>query len=419
MRSILTLVLSALLIGLQLFATASAGSISHRLSERTYKQLSGIHTLMERGAYQKALADLDHLRPQIERKPYEHALLLQTYGHLYARMEQYPDAINTLKQCLALDALPVAASQQSLYLLAQLQLVTSDYQAAATSLELWFELEKDPAAQAHALAGTVYAYTKQYPLATKHLGKAIALARNPDENWYRQLLAVYYESGQYQAAADLLQQLIPRSPGDKNYWLQLSSIYHELDDDMQSVAVMELAWLRGLLTQETELINLARYYIFVDLPYKAGQLLEQAIREGNISPSIEHWQLLSDIWIHAREPDLALAATGRALAFSRHANLYLTRAQLLAEKEQWSGVLHEADSAIATAGLDSPGKAHLLKGIAHYNLQQLDKAEASLGRARNFENTRKQARHWLEQVNSARKLAGEAQRTAHLSTETR
>ena len=419
MRSVLTRVLSALLIGSQLFATASAGSVSHRLSERTHKQLSAIHTLMERGAYQKALADLDRLRPRVERRPYEHALLLQTYGHLYARTEQYPQAIDNLKQCLALDALPVAASQQSLYLLTQLQLVTGDYQAAATSLEHWFDREKDPAAPAHALAGTVYAYTKQYPLAIKHLGKAIRLAPDPDENWYRQLLAVYYEAGQYQAAADLLQQLSPRSPGDKNYWLQLSSIYHELGNDMQSVAVMELAWLRGLLTQETELVNLARYYIFVDLPYKAGQLLEQAIREGSLSPGIEHWQLLSDIWILAREPDLALAATGQALAFSRDANLYLTRAQLLADKEQWSDVLHEAESAIAGTGLDSPGKAHLLKGIAHYKLQQLDKAEASFGRARNHENTRKQARRWLDQVNSARKLAATTQRTAHLSKETR
>ena len=419
MRSLLTLLLSALLFALQAFATASAESVSHRLSERTYKQLSTIHALMNRGAYQKAIADLDQLRPRVERKPYEHALLLQTYGHLYARMEQYPQAIDTLKQCLALGALPAAAGQQSLYLLAQLQLLTSDYQAAATSLEQWLDQEKNPSASAHALAGTVYAYTKQYPLAVKHLTRAIKSAPNPDENWYRQLLAVYYESGQYQAAANLLQQLIPRSPGDKNYWLQLSSINHELGHDMQSVAVMELAYLRGLLTQEAELINLARYYIYVDLPYKAGQLLEQALREGSISPSIENWRLLSDIWVHAREPDLALAATERALTFTRNANLYLMRAQLLAEKEQWSGVLHETDSAIATAGLDSPGTAHLLKGIAHYNLQQPDKAEASFGRAKDFKNTRGQARRWLEQVNATRRLAADTQNTAHLSTENR
>jgi tetratricopeptide (TPR) repeat protein len=414
MRTVLILVLSALLIGLQPFATASAASASRQLSERTYKQLSKIHTLMDKGAYQKAIAELDRLRPRVERKPYEHALLLQTYGHVYARLEQYPQAIDVLQQCLKLDALPVAASKQSLYLLVQMQLVAADYQAAATSLERWFELEQDPAPSAHALAGTVYAYTKNYPLAIKHLGKAIKQARNPDENWYRQLLAVYYESRQYEAAAQLLQQLISRSPGDKHYWLQLSSIYHELGNNSQSIAVMELAYLRDLLTQETELINLARYYLHMELPYKAGQLLEKALNEGSISPSIENWRLLSDVWLHAREPDLALAATERALKFTRDANLHLQRAQLLADSEQWSSVLREAETAITTAGLDSPGNAHLLKGIAHYKLQQLQRAQASFEHAGDFEDTRKQAERWLQHVESARNNVASAPETAHL-----
>jgi tetratricopeptide (TPR) repeat protein len=414
MRTVLILALSALLIGLQPFATASAESASRQLSERTYKQLSKIHTFMDKGAYQKAIADLDRLRPRVERKPYEHAVLLQTYGHVYARLEQYPQAIDVLKQCLNLDALPVAASKQSWYLLAQMQLVTTDYQAAATSLERWFDLEKDPAPSAHALAGTVYAYTKSHHLAIKHLGKAIKQARNPDENWYRQLLAVYYESRQYEAAAQLLLQLISRSPGDKHYWLQLSSIYHELGNKSQSIAVMELAYLRDLLTQETELINLARYYLYMELPYKAGQLLEKALTEGSISPSIENWRLLNDVWLHAREPDLALAATERALEFTRNANLHLVRAQLLAEREQWSSVLREAEAAITTAGLDSPGNAHLLKGIAHYELQQLHRAQASFEHARDFEDTRELAGRWLGQVDSTRSITAGTQEEAHL-----
>jgi tetratricopeptide (TPR) repeat protein len=414
MRTALLLALTALLIGLQPFATASAESASRQLSERTYRQLAKVHTFMDKGAYQKAIGELDRLRPRARRKPYEHAVLLQTYGHAYARLEQYPQAIDALKQCLNLDALPVAASKQSWYLLAQMQLVTSDYQAAATSLEHWFDLEKDPAAAAHALAGTVYAYTRDYPLAVQHLKKAIGLAPNPDRNWYRQLLAVYYESSQYQAAAKLLEQLISRSPGDKDYWLQLSGIYRELGKNEQSLAVMELAYLRGLLTQEAELVNLARYYLYMELPYRAGKLLEKALREGSISPGMENWRLLSTAWLHAREPELALAVTERALEFTRNGNLYLVRAQLLADTEQWSSVIREAGAAISAAGLDSPGNAHLLQGIAHYKLQQLHRAQASFERARDFEDTRKQAENWLQHVESARNNVANVPETAHL-----
>jgi tetratricopeptide (TPR) repeat protein len=411
MRTVLTLVLVALLIGMQPLLALSAGAASRQLSERTYKQLSRIHTLMDKERYHEALAGLDGMRPRVEHKPYEHALLLQTYGHLHARQAQYPQAIAVLGQCLDLAVLPEAASQQTLYLLAQLQLATADYQAATISLERWFALEKQPAPAAHALAGTAYAYTKHYPGAVKHLGKAIELARNPDKNWYRQLLAVYYESSQYQAAAKLLERLITQSDGDKDYWLQLSGIYRELGNNERSLAVMELAYLRGLLTQETELVNLARYYLYMELPYKAGQLLEKALREGSINPDMENWRLLNDAWVLAREPDLALAATERAMEFTRDAELHLVRAQLLADREQWSSVLREAETAITTGGLDSPGKAHLLKGIAHYKLQQLRRAQASFEHARDFEDTRKQAGRWLGHVESTRSNVAGTQET--------
>jgi tetratricopeptide (TPR) repeat protein len=413
MRCALTLI--ALLIVMQPLAATSADAASRQLSERTYRQLTRIHTHMDKERYDEALAGLDRLRPGVERKPYEHALLLQTYGHLYARQAQYQEAIKALEQCLDLAALPEAASQQALYLLAQLQLATADYRAAASSLERWFKREKKPAPAAHALAGTAYAYTKQYPLAVKHLRMAIERARNPDRNWYRQLLAVYFESREYQAAANLLQRLIVQSPGDKDYWLQLSAVYHELGNNTQSLAVMELAYLRGLLTQEAELLNLARYYLYMELPYKAGRFLEKALGEGSISPGIENWRLLSDVWVHARETELALAATERALATTRDASLHLLRARLLADREQWSDALHEAEAALATGGLASPGNAHLLKGIAHYRLQQLQRAQASFEQAREHEDTREQAGRWLEHVDSTRSITSRVQETAHLS----
>ena len=414
MRTALTLLLAALLIGMQPLEALSAGAASRQLSEHSYKQLSKIHTLMDKERYPEALAGLDRMRPRVERKPYEHAVLLQTYGHLYARQEQYPQAIAVLEQGLNLAVLPEAASQQALYLLAQLQLATADYQAATISLERWFELEQQPAPAAHALAGTAYAYAKRYPDAVKHLRKAIELSQNPDKNWYRQLLAVYYESSQYQAAVKLLQQLITQSAGDKDYWLQLSGVYRELGNDAQSLAVMELAYLRGLLTEETELVNLARYYLYMELPYKAGQLLEKALREGSINPGIENWRLLNDTWVRAREPGLALAATERAMEFTRDADLHLVRAQLLADREQWTDALREAEAAITIGGLDQPGKAHLLKGIAHYNLQQLHRAQVSFEHARDFEDTLKQAERWLTHVESARSNVAGTQETAHL-----
>ena len=408
MRIAVTLALAVLLCGIQPITDVVAGTASRQLSERTWKQLNKVHELMHRERYEEALAGLDRLRPRVERRPYENALLLQTYAHIHARQEHYPRAIEALQQCLSLKSLPKDATKQSLYLLAQLQLASSDYGAAAASLEQWFALEKNPAPAAHALAGTVYAYLEAWPRAVRHLRQAIELARQPDENWYRQLLAVYYDSRQYQAAVDLLQQLITGSPDDKLYLLQLSSVYHELGNDTRAVAAMELAYLRGLLTKETELLNLARYYLYVDLPYKAGQLLEQALHDGSITPGVEHWRLLIDAWIRAREMERALTATQRALDVTPNAQLHLLQAQLLAGKEQWSGVIRSIEAAFSAGQPNSPGEAHLLQGIAHYRSQQIAPAQAAFERARHFDDTRDQATRWQKNLDPERTLASRA-----------
>ena len=395
MRKALAPLLILLLSGLLLVEARAAGEAAYRLSERTYRQLSSVHELMQQQRYDEALAGLDRMRPRVERKAHEHALLLQTYGHLFANTEQYQRAVDALAGSLALNALPQPATERTLYTLAQLQMAVDDYAAALVSLEQWFQLAEDPTADAHALAGAAYAQARRYPEAVKHLRKAIALASKPQENWYRQLLAVYYQSEQYRAAATLLEQMIRRFPQHKDYWLQLSSVHRELDDDAQAMAVMELAYVQGLLTEESELVNLASYYLYMGLPHKAGQLLDKAFEEGGVTPGIDNWQLLIDAWLQAREIDRALAASERALESTQHADLHLKRARLLADKERWSDVIAAVELAFAGAGLTSPGKAHLLQGIAHYQLGQPARAQSSFERAREFADSGDQARQWI------------------------
>jgi tetratricopeptide (TPR) repeat protein len=408
-------ILAALLIGLQ--ATTPAWPAGQQLSERTYEQLARIHTLLDGERYDAALAALERLKPRAARRPYEQALLLQTYAHVYARQDRYAPAIAALAQCLALDALPVEAAQQARYLLAQLQLATADYPAAAASLEQWFARESEPAPAAHALAGTAYAYSGDHARAIEHLRKAIARARRPEQNWYRQLLAVYYEAGRFGAAAELLQELIRRAPDAKDHWLQLAGVYHELGNDAQSVAVMELAYLRGLLTGEAELVNLARYYLYMDRPHAAAKLLEQALRESRVASTPENRRLLVDAWLRAREPEQALAAADRAQALAPgDAELHLLRAQLQVEQENWSAVIEATNAALAAQGMAATGRAWLLQGYAHYQKQAWQPARASFERARGFEETRDQAVHWLEQLDAERRLAAGAGQVARFKS---
>lgn len=387
---------------------------AQRISERTYQQLSRAHTLMKQGRYDDALANLDRLRTRVERRRDELALLLQSYGHLYASQERYPQAIAALSDCLALEALPAPATERTLYALAQLQMVVADYPAAITTLERWFKLQPNPAPAARALAGTAYAQVQRYPEAVEQLSMAIQQAKRPAENWYRQLLAVHYQSRQYPAAAELLQRMIVLFPARKDYWLQLSGVYTETGSQTQAVAVLELAYLQGLLTGEQDLLNLARHYLYTGLAHKAAELLERSLRDGAVSASAENWGLLVDAWLHARETDRALAAVEQALESAPHADLYLRLAQLLADRERWHEVVRAAELALAGDALASPGTAHLLAGMAQFHLQRPREAHSCFERALEFDHSRSQAQQWLRHLVTTR-LYAENHSAEHLS----
>ena len=97
-RFSVALILVLALSGLALSPPVAAERDAQRISERTYQQLSRAHALMKQGRYEDALANLDRLRTRVERRRDELALLLQSYGHLYASQEMYPQAIAALSR---------------------------------------------------------------------------------------------------------------------------------------------------------------------------------------------------------------------------------------------------------------------------------------------------------------------------------
>ena len=59
MRKTLARLLAVFLFALLLVEVGAAGQTAYRLSERTYRQLSSVHELMQKRRYDEALAGLD------------------------------------------------------------------------------------------------------------------------------------------------------------------------------------------------------------------------------------------------------------------------------------------------------------------------------------------------------------------------
>lgn len=391
------------------FALALASGIgwakAQSISERTHRQLSRVHELMDRQRYPEALSALDKMGTRTKRKSYEKALLLQTYGYLYARMEQYGKAIDSLAACLLQNKLPKPVAAKTMYTLAQLQMTAGRYPAAIDSLTQWFKLVDQTTPEGHALAGAAYAQVGNNRLAVEHLNKAIALAVVPEQMWYRQLLAVYYDSGEYPKALALLQEMVVRFPGSSDYWLQLSGVYRTIEQHPQALGTLETAYDLGLLTQEEELLNLVQYYLYMGIPHESGQLLATELEQTRITPNRKNWRLLIDIWLLAKEDELALSAIDRVLQLWDDDDLRIRQAELLAARGDWAAVVETTGFALENPKLAARGQAYLLKGIGHYQLRQTVLALRCFQKAGEDAKTSAQAQSWISYLSAAQRLA--------------
>jgi tetratricopeptide (TPR) repeat protein len=365
------------------------------LSESTYKRLSTIHELMGEEKYDDALKRLNVLADTVSSRKYEKAVVMQTYGYLYVSTDQPRKAIAAFNQSLESQAMPEPAEQNVRLNLAQLYMSVGEAHKAVNIYEAWIKLEKSPSPAGYALGGMLYAEVKNYALAAKYLKSAIAASEVPREDWYRLLLAIYYEDKKYSQAASLLTAMVSYFPTKKEYWQQLSAVYSTLGNDSESLAVMQLAYLNNLLTEEKELVNLARFYMYMEMPYKAALLIEETMKKGAMESSRENLEMLYQAYLSANELEAAVDTLFRISDLSPDRDVLLKIAQLQAEMFRWDEANKTITKAISAGSPDNAGRAYLIQGITFYELNEQEKAVESFNHALQESETKKEAQQWL------------------------
>ncbi|MEE9281576.1 MAG: tetratricopeptide repeat protein [Myxococcota bacterium] len=329
---------------------------------------------------------------------HETALVLRAWGSVYASQEDPLKAISALEAALATRALPSVTELSVQYDVGQLYIVTERYRKGIEILEEWLALTEVPTADAYILMANAWVQLEDYRTALPLAEKAIEMSvNNPREGWIRLLLALHFQLEQYPEAAGVLEQLLTHWP-KKTYWMQLSSVYATLGEDQKSLEELERAYREGYLTESRELIRLAHLYLFHGMPRKAAEVLEKGLEDGTLEPSKDVCELLGNAWIRAHELDRALEALDCAAKVLDDGNIDMRIGQIHVESEDWKRATSPLNKAIEKGGLDRPGLAYLLLGIAYFNLGDMDAAERSFQHAYEYDRSRKSARQWLRHI---------------------
>ena len=379
---------------------------TYALSLQTFKTIETANRLVEEGDFPGAIEEVTE-RLGKRNSPFERAQLHFLLGSYYFQNNRPGEAIAEF--ALVLDSegnMPEMLYKQALKVLIQLHMVNDQFDKArdyASRLQAADEIAADDLA----LIAQVYYKTSDWPAALDFATRALAMTdeaqQKPDENLLLLINATHFEMDAMANMLPVLERLIKHYP-KPGYVLYMASIYGQLGEQDKQLVLMESLFENGDITEEAQLRNLASLYLAENVPYKSAVLMEAALKDGRIEGTKRNYQMLSQAWQLAAEPEHALLAIGEAAKLSDDGKLYLDKAYLHYSRGQWQNTV-DALSMALDKGLEEEkekGDAWLLLGMAQLNLKRFEQALEACQNASRFEESREMADSWYTYISGER-----------------
>ncbi len=372
------------------------------MREATYKELAKAQEAAEAGNYAEATEVLDKLG-KTELNNYERSQLLNLRAYIFYAKDQVAQAISTYEELLNQPELPEALQTSTVYTLSQLYFSQENWRKSIAMLERWMSLTKEDNKTAFEMMAQAYYQLEEYNKALRPAWKVIELTQAAGEpikeQSYLLLRVLHYEMKEYQQVIDILEELIRLFP-KKQYWMQLASIYGEIDQQQKQLNVLELCYLQGFLTTENEILTLASLLLNNELYVRAGKILSKGLNDGVITSNLDHWRLLAQAWTMAQENEKAIPALTKAAELSPNGKLDIMLAQSYINLNRWEESIAAARKAISKGGLDRPDQAHVMIGQALFELDRFDEARVAFTAAQSDQRSRQLAAQWLNYIDS-------------------
>lgn len=359
-----------------------------------YQQLKKVDQLLAKKSYSQAEKLLKQRLKQRNSR-YEKAVLLRSLSSVYGRQKNYQLAIEQLNKSLRINSLPYKATQQAQLTLGQFYLANQQQDKAFALLEPWFKRNPNPKPNTAMLLANLFSQHQQYAKALTLVKKATAKQANPPKAWAKLQLALAYKLKDYLAAIIVLEKRLKKEPDNKSHWQQLSTVYYQAKNYTQAASIKHLAYQRGFLETESEIIELAKLFLYAKTPYKAALFLQQQFTKKTLPENSENLELLANAWLTAKEPAFAQKALERALALSPKTSIYEKLAHIYSHQKNWTQARVAFNKALELGEFEDHGISQLLLGITYYHLNNESQAEVAFEKAIVDNNSSATAQQWL------------------------
>jgi tetratricopeptide (TPR) repeat protein len=375
------------------------------MREQVYENLSNAQGAAEKDDFDRAFDLLRDVEKIDDLNGYERAQLYSAYGYIYFVQEKYTESVGAYEQVLVQENLPDVLLTTTLYTLAQLEFQQENYEEGIAHLKRWLTKAVSPKPEAYVLLGQGYYQLERYDEAVPAVESAIDAARQRDlpvkESWYGLLRALYHELGDQENLIEVLEILVTQFPS-KDYWTHLASVYGEMEDARQ-LAVHELAYAQGYLDDSgPELLLLSQLLLQAQVPYRAAAILSQGLDRGVIERTAQHYRLLSQAWMLAREDEKAVEALTQAAALTDDGEVYARLAMTYANLDAWDKTVEAARRALRS-GIRDPHDLQVTLGMALFQLERFDEAKDAFRQAQKAPESRATATKWINYIDTEQK----------------
>ncbi|MDC0602331.1 tetratricopeptide repeat protein [Aliiglaciecola sp.] len=383
---------------------------------RVYDQLARAQDIADKGNTQEALEVLDLvMSKKSSLNPHEMAMLHNFYGFIYYSVEDFDKTIESFKNVVAQQPIPIALEQSTLFSLAQLNMMRGNYDVTIDYLEKWEALQKGklPVQNLVLKAQAMY-QKKDYEAAAEYIDQAILQQENSeegykvDEAWFILQRAVYYELKNPQMVTKILEKMLKLFDRPE-YWTQLAGMYGELGEEKKQLAMLEAAYQKDYITKASDIFILAQLYYYHQAPYKGARLMEQAMEDGVLDKNLRNLKFLAQTWTLAKENEKAVPVMRSAASLSEDGKLDAQLAQILLNLDRFDEAIESASSALEKGGLREQGTMHLVLGMSYFANKRYVEALNQLAEAEKHVNSRGMAQQWSKFVSSEKSTVEQQQ----------
>lgn len=315
---------------------------------------------------QAALAALNVLRSK-ELNCYETGAALRLGAGVKLEVGDYAGAVRDLETALNQGYIAPADHKSTYYNISQIYLTDENLPKSLEYFEKWIAAGGVPNRDQKWQLAVINNKMDRNRDALRWAEEVFAIdGINAKREVYDFLIYLYDDSGQLAKKSRLLEQLLVRNPNERMLWDAISGGYFQADEERKAFEVQKAMYLGGILQTEDELLRVVNFYNRFNVPFQAAKILEKEMNAGRITKNYKNMELLANLYQVAREYERAVPVIEEAATLGNAGEMYERLGRSYSELQQWDKAEASLTRALSAGNLKDRSLAHVLIGQSRY-----------------------------------------------------